>query len=130
MLSAPTSPIGPAVEAGASMDELLLALRAAAETTRLRLLVLCARGELTVSELVEILGQSQPRVSRHLKLLCDAGLLQRFKAGSWAFYRATDFGIRNVLAAIIARFAADSAQDGDLRRLAAVREERAAKAAA
>src|SRR5690349_24976407 len=70
-----------------SMDELLLALRAVAETTRLRLLVLCARGELTVSELAQILGQSQPRVSRHLKLLCDAGLLDRFREGSWVFYR-------------------------------------------
>ena len=75
------SATGPAVEAGASMDELLLALRAAAESTRLRLLVLCARGELTVSELAQILGQSQPRVSRHLKLLCDAGLLDRYRGG-------------------------------------------------
>src|SRR5713101_2736595 len=71
----------------ASMNELLAALRAAAEPTRLRLLVLCARGELTVSELAQILGQSQPRVSRHLKLLCDAGLLDRFREGSWVFYR-------------------------------------------
>src|SRR5690349_23666213 len=70
-----------------SMDELLLALRAVAETTRLRLLVLCARGELTVTELAQILGQSQPRVSRHLKLLCDAGLLDRTREGSWVFYR-------------------------------------------
>src|SRR6266852_2443376 len=61
-------------ETGASMGELLAALRAVAETTRLRLLVLCAGGELTVSELAQILGQSQPRVSRHLKLLCEAGL--------------------------------------------------------
>src|ERR1700694_5306632 len=83
MASAPE----PAVAAGASMDELLAALRAAAEPTRLRLLVLCARGELTVSELAQILGQSQPRVSRHLKLLCDAGLLDRFREGSWVFYR-------------------------------------------
>src|ERR1700738_5481331 len=71
----------------ASIDELLGALRAVAEPTRLRLLVLCARGELTVSELAQILGQSQPRVSRHLKLLCDAGLLDRFREGSWVFYR-------------------------------------------
>src|SRR4030081_115309 len=91
MVSAPVtaqaSAPGPAVPAGASMDELLAALRAAAESTRLRLLVLCARGELTVSELAQILGQSQPRVSRHLKLLCDAGLLDRFREGSWVFYR-------------------------------------------
>ena len=69
------------------MDELLAGLRAAAEPTRLRLLQLCAAGELTVSELTEILGQSQPRVSRHLKLLCEAGLLDRFREGSWVFYR-------------------------------------------
>src|SRR5690349_4332008 len=74
-------------DTGASMGDLLAALRAVAETTRLRLLVLCARGELTVSELAQILGQSQPRVSRHLKLLCDAGLLDRFREGSWVFYR-------------------------------------------
>src|ERR1700741_3769435 len=69
------------------MEHLLAALRAVAEPTRLRLGVLCARGELTVSELTQILGQSQPRVSRHLKLLCEAGLLDRFRGGSWVFYR-------------------------------------------
>src|SRR5690348_7409883 len=72
---------------GSPMGELLGALRAAAEPSRLRLLVLCARGELTVTELAQILGQSQPRVSRHLKLLCDAGLLDRTREGSWVFYR-------------------------------------------
>ncbi len=74
------------------MDELLAGLRAAAEPTRLRLLVLCAEGELTVGELTEILGQSQPRVSRHLKLLCDAGLLDRFREGSRVFYRLAERG--------------------------------------
>src|SRR6201998_2575053 len=69
------------------MEHLLAALRAGGEPTRLRLVVLCARGELTVSELTHILGQSQPRVSRHLKLLCEAGLLDRFREGSWGFYR-------------------------------------------
>ena len=59
------------------MDELLRGLKAAAELTRLRILGLCAHAELTVSDLVEILGQSQPRVSRHLRLLVEAGLLQR-----------------------------------------------------
>jgi len=67
--------------------QLLVGLRSAAEPTRLRLLTLCAAGELTVSELTQILGQSQPRVSRHLKLLTDAGLLERFREGSWTFYR-------------------------------------------
>src|SRR5205823_8044088 len=77
----------PAAAPGISMEELLAALRAIAEPSRLRLLLLCARGELTVSELAQILGQSQPRVSRHLKLLCEAGLLDRFREGSWVFYR-------------------------------------------
>src|SRR3954451_16632686 len=77
----------PATAPGVSMDEMLGALRAIAEPSRLRLLILCARGELTVSELAQILGQSQPRVSRHLKLLCEAGLLDRTREGSWVFYR-------------------------------------------
>src|ERR1700729_2055386 len=64
------------------MDRILLALRAAAEPTRLRLLALAARGEFCVMEFTEILGQSQPRLSRHLKLLCDAGLLERVPEGA------------------------------------------------
>ena len=72
------------------MDTLLATLRAAAEPTRLRLLALCAHGELTVTELTQILGQSQPRVSRHLKLLCDAGLLTRVREGTWVFYALAD----------------------------------------
>ncbi len=72
------------------METLLNRLKAAAESTRLRILAICAQGELTVSELTHILGQSQPRVSRHLKLLCDAGLLNRFQEGAWVFYRLAD----------------------------------------
>jgi ubiquinone/menaquinone biosynthesis C-methylase UbiE len=72
------------------MESVLAALRAAAEATRLRLLLLLSRGELTVGELTQILGQSQPRVSRHLKLLCDAGLLDRFPEGNRVFYRLAD----------------------------------------
>lgn len=68
------------------------ALRAAAESTRLRLLALLARAELTVGEICEILGQSQPRVSRHLKLLCDVGLLDRFREQLWVYYRAPASG--------------------------------------
>jgi len=64
------------------MDPLLTALRAAAEPTRLRLLALAARGAFCVMEFTEILGQSQPRLSRHLKLLCDAGLLERVREGA------------------------------------------------
>ena len=67
------------------MESVLAGLRAVAEPTRLRLVLLCAEAELTVSELVGILGQSQPRVSRHLKLLCDAGMLDRFREGAFAF---------------------------------------------
>jgi len=69
------------------MNRLLDTLKAAAEPTRLRLLALCSCGELTVSELTEVLGQSQPRISRHLKILCTAGLLDRFREQSWVFYR-------------------------------------------
>jgi ArsR family transcriptional regulator len=58
----------------------------------LRLLALLARAELTVGEICEVLGQSQPRVSRHLKLLCDAGLLDRFREQLWVYYRAPAAG--------------------------------------
>src|SRR3546814_1846338 len=71
---------------GAAMDRLLSAMKAAAEPTRLRLLVLCAHADLTVSDLIVILGQSQPRLSRHLKLLTEAGLLDRNREGSRAYF--------------------------------------------
>ena len=74
------------------MDNLLQGLRAAAEPTRLRLLALCAHSELTVTDLTQILGQSQPRVSRHLKLLCDAGLLVRYREATFANYRIRENG--------------------------------------
>lgn len=69
------------------MDHLLELLRAAGEPTRLRILLLLQEGELTVTELVQILGQSQPRVSRHLKLLAASGLVEWVREGSWVFYR-------------------------------------------
>lgn len=72
------------------METLLNRLKAAAEPTRLRILSICVQGELTVSEITHILAQSQPRVSRHLKLLCEAGLLNRFQEGAWVFYRLAD----------------------------------------
>lgn len=68
-------------------ETLLPRLRAIAEPSRLRLLAILARGEFSVSELTEILGQSQPRVSRHLKLLDDSGLLERFREQHWIYYR-------------------------------------------
>lgn len=74
----------------ARFEPLLAALRAAAEETRLRILVLLAAGEFNVSDLTDILGQSQPRISRHLKLLTDAGLVERHREGAWAFFRLAD----------------------------------------
>ena len=68
------------------MDRLLIALRATAEPTRLRLLALAARGAFCVMEFTEILGQSQPRLSRHLKLLGDAGLLERVREGAQVWF--------------------------------------------
>src|SRR6202049_2185631 len=68
------------------------ALRAVAEATRLRILALLAEAELTVSDLTEILRQSQPRLSRHLRLLSEAGLVERFREGSWAFFRLRERG--------------------------------------
>jgi ubiquinone/menaquinone biosynthesis C-methylase UbiE len=115
-----------------SIAELLAALRAVAEPTRLRLLVLCSRGELTVSELAQILGQSQPRVSRHLKLLCEAGLLDRFREGSWVFYRLTAGGAAGGLARhlVAACGGRDPTLALDLQRLSAIKQQRAERAAA
>ena len=105
-------------------------LRAAGDPTRLRLLLLLRQAELTVSELIEIVGQSQPRVSRHLKLLGEAGLVERFKEGSWVFCRAADRGTGAELGAAIAALADPGAQEADKARLAHVREARAGAAAA
>ena len=74
------------------MDHLLTLLRAAAEDTRLRILALAAREDLTVSDYVHVLGQSQPRVSRHLKLLVEAGLLERFREAQFTRFRLTTGG--------------------------------------
>jgi ubiquinone/menaquinone biosynthesis C-methylase UbiE len=112
------------------LDDYLAALRGVAEPTRLRLLALCAAAELTVSELTQILGQSQPRVSRHLKLMVEAGLLERFREGTWAFYRlAAGTEVARVAARLV-----EMAPDGDSvlvrdnDRLAAIKAEREAAA--
>lgn len=70
----------------AELDQLVGVLKAAGEGTRLRLLALLADGDHSVKDLTEILKQSQPRVSRHLKLLADAGLIERNAEGAWAYY--------------------------------------------
>src|ERR1700760_3870658 len=113
-----------------AMDRLVSMLRAAGDPTRLRLLLLLRQAELTVSELVEIVGQPQPRVSRHLKLLGEAGLVERFKEGSWVFCRAADRGTGAELSRVIADLADKGAQEADKARLAHVREARAGAAAA
>ena len=73
-----------------AVDPLLAALKAAGEPTRLRILALLGDGELTVKDLTAILGQSQPRISRHLRLMTDAGLVDRNPEGAWVFYRLTE----------------------------------------
>lgn len=114
------------------MDQLLAGLRAAGEPTRLRLLTLCARAELTVTELTQILRQSQPRVSRHLKLLVEAGLLSRFREGQWAFYRIANGSDRPLLSRAIVDLIPedDPIYLRDLERLEEIKEARAEAAAA
>ncbi len=113
------------------MDHLLEGLKAIAEPTRLRLLALLAKAELTVSEITQILRQSQPRVSRHLKLMGEAGLLDRFPEGTWVFYRLAETGRGAELARTIAGLIdyADPAVSDDQARLAAIRDARAKAAA-
>lgn len=69
-------------------QQLISQLKALADPVRLRLVALCARGECSVSELTKVLGLSQPRVSQHLKALCDSGLVERFRDGHFVYYRA------------------------------------------
>ena len=114
------------------LDELLGALRAAAEPTRLRLLALLVEDELTVTELTTILGQSQPRVSRHLRLLGEAGLADRVREGNWAFYRVPMDGGAAELARRLVRLLSDDSGDiaRDRERLGEIKAARAAAAAA
>jgi ubiquinone/menaquinone biosynthesis C-methylase UbiE/DNA-binding transcriptional ArsR family regulator len=105
-------------------------LKAAGEATRLRILALLAEAELTVSDLTDILRQSQPRLSRHLRLLAEAGLVERFREGSWAFFRLAErAGGAEIARALISRLDAnDPIIVRDRERLAAVRAARAAAA--
>ena len=98
-------------------DPVLDKLRAVAEPSRLRLLAVLAEGEFSVTELTEVLGQSQPRVSRHLKVLCDAGLLEKFREQHWVYYRAPIEGAgRDLVSGLLAQI------DPDDPRLRADRE--------
>jgi ArsR family transcriptional regulator len=126
------TPVSPDPRSLASLPELLSGLKAAAETTRVRVLALCAQADLTVSDLTEVLGQSQPRVSRHLKLMCEAGLLERNQEGSWAFFRMARTGSGAALAAALIRLLPgdDGALARDHARLEAIRQARAEQASA
>src|SRR5260370_25587217 len=106
------------------------ALKAAGEATRLRILALLGEAERTVSDLTDILRQSQPRISRHLKLLAEAGLVERFREGSWAFFRLGEHGGSAELAReLICRLdSGDATIARDRERLAARRAARAAPA--
>ncbi len=106
--------------------------RALADTTRLRILALLRSMELSVGELAQVLGQSQPRVSRHVKILCDAGLAERRKEGSWVFVGVgLAAKVQPVLVALDAwaTLESDHWAVADKARLAAVRADRAASAA-
>lgn len=114
------------------LDAMVDGLKAVAEPSRLRILALLARGDLTVSDLTTILGQSQPRVSRHLKLLFDAGLISRYQEGSWAYFRLADAAVKGEIAReLIARLdPRDPLIERDMERLAQVKGQRDARAAA
>ncbi|OJV32096.1 metalloregulator ArsR/SmtB family transcription factor [Sphingomonas sp. 67-36] len=115
------------------MIDALEIFRALADSSRLRILRLLRTMELSVGELAQVLGQSQPRVSRHVKILCDAGLAERRKEGSWVFVA---LGPAEAVAPVAAALdgweaaAPDRQAAADVARLAAVRADRAASAAA
>ena len=113
-------------------EALNAALKAAGEETRLRVLALLGEAELTVSDLTDILRQSQPRISRHLRLLAEAGLVERYREGTWAFFRLAEHGGGATVArALLDRLdAADPVIARDRERLAAVRKARATAAQA
>ncbi|MBX9575162.1 MAG: metalloregulator ArsR/SmtB family transcription factor [Caulobacteraceae bacterium] len=111
-------------------EHLVEALRGAGEPTRLRILALLATEELSVMELSGVLEQSQPRVSRHLKLLAEAGLIERFPDGARVFYRlSSDTSARRLIDAVL-DLLDDVDGEGDQRRLETVRREREAEAEA
>jgi ArsR family transcriptional regulator len=82
-------------------SQMVTALKAAAEPTRLRILLLLSSGELNVKDLTQILGQSQPRLSRHLKLLVEAGLIERVREGSWVYFHLSDRTPNGRLASVL-----------------------------
>jgi len=101
-------------------------LKSVAEPTRLRLLALLAQGELNVKDLTRVLGQSQPRISRHLKLLAEAGLVERAPEGSWVYFRLSQAGQGGALARQVLEVVdrADPILVRDRRRAETLRDER------
>jgi ubiquinone/menaquinone biosynthesis C-methylase UbiE len=116
------------------MTKILEIFAALADPTRLRILALLRAMELSVGELAQALGQSQPRVSRHVKILADAGIAERRKEGSWVFLGLADQARIGPLLAAIDAWAAQNGEDhwtvADNARLAAIRADRAAAAEA
>lgn len=106
--------------------------RAMADPTRMRIVALLRTMELSVGELAQVLGQSQPRVSRHIRILCDAGIARRRREGSWVFLQMGARGLTDPLLSAIDRWQAEGGEDhwvvADAARLAAVRADRAAAA--
>lgn len=114
-----------------SVDAALGVLRAVGETTRLRLIALLAQSELTVKDATAILGQSQPRISRHLKLLMEAGLILRFPEGSWVYYRLADNATGALARDLVARVSKeDPVLGADQERFKSLRKAKAEEAAA
>jgi ubiquinone/menaquinone biosynthesis C-methylase UbiE len=113
------------------MEELLAGLKAVAEDTRIRIIFLLSHGELNVTELTQILDQSQPRVSRHLKLMVEAGLITRHKEGNWVLFRLREEGLSGALARAIVDMLPghEALLAGDLKQLELVRQTRGAEAA-
>lgn len=109
------------------MEPLLDIFRALADPSRVRILLLVRRIELSVGELALVLGQSQPRVSRHVRILTEAGLVARAREGAWVFVRLGAAVVSEPVLAMIDALAGDVAAD-DLKRLEVVRAERAAAA--
>ncbi len=109
---------------------LLDVLRAIGEETRLRIVALLQHGELTVTDLTDILGQSQPRISRHLRLLADAGVVDKHREGTWAFFDLAPNGpIGELIADVLALTDKhDTVLAADLDRLTIVRSRRTASA--
>lgn len=112
------------------LEDSLATLKAAADITRLRLLALLAGGEATVGELQEALEQSQPRVSRHLRVLCDGGLADRFRDGHCVYYRLSpDSATRGFVAVVLSQIPADETTLSDDRaRMSSVKQKRAREA--